>query len=67
MASDIEPGKQLTEKEKEALRADHAREAQESQQRAAEQAERDRQNGVKPVVHEVAESIGRQMKDKFGK
>ena len=62
MASDIEPGKKLTSSERAALASDNARITSDAQQRAAEQSERDRQEGrVRPVVQEVAESLQRKL------
>lgn len=63
MASDIEPGRQLTDREKEALAADNEKQTRDAQQQAAEQTERDRKEGrVRPVVQEVAESIEKKLR-----
>lgn len=61
MASDIEPGKQLTDREKAALAADNEKLTSNAQQLAAEQQERDHRAGQRPVVQEVAESIQRKL------
>lgn len=53
----LEPGRQLTDSEKAALAKDNEKASMEAREQAAEQIQRDRESGQKPIITSVADSI----------